>query len=66
MVQKKKRLYSVRDGVFGGVCGGIADYWDFDPVFLRVPLFLPIFCRGFGLLIYFAFWLSMPYAPEEQ
>lgn len=52
------------DSVFGGVCGGIGDYFGIDPVFIRVPWFLLAFYYGVGILLYVAFWLAMPEASK--
>ena len=31
-----KTLYRSRDRIIAGVCGGIADYFDFDPTIFRI------------------------------
>jgi phage shock protein C len=56
-----KRLYLSEDEVFGGVCGGLAEHFGIDPVFIRVPLFLLAVYYGIGLVLYLAFWLAMPH-----
>lgn len=51
----KKRLYrSTTNKIFGGVIGGLGEYFDVDPVFLRVVwVFILIFTGIFpGLLVY--------------
>jgi phage shock protein PspC (stress-responsive transcriptional regulator) len=61
---KKRLRLSDEDSVFGGVCGGLGEYFDLDPVLIRVPLFLAIWLWGVGLIVYFAFWIAMP--PHED
>ena len=46
----------------GGVCGGLAEYFDVDPTVIRVAYVLgSIFLAAFpGILIYFILWLVIP------
>jgi phage shock protein C len=61
-----KRLYrSRKNRVLGGVCGGLGDYLDIDPVILRVILVILIFTVG-GILIYLIAWILVPLEPEED
>lgn len=56
-----KRLMRSDDRVFAGVCGGIAEYLDFDPVMVRIAYaFLTLFTAFSGLIFYFVLWLVMP------
>jgi phage shock protein PspC (stress-responsive transcriptional regulator) len=49
------------DRVFAGVCGGIAEYLDFDPVMVRIAYaFLTLFTAFSGLIFYLVLWLVMP------
>ena len=46
----EKKLMRSNDKVLGGVCGGLAEYFDFDPVLVRVAYaFLTIFTAFCGL-----------------
>ncbi len=48
-----KRLYlSDHDKKIGGVCGGLAEYFDIDPIILRIVWFVFTFACGTGLLLY--------------
>ena len=39
-----KRLYrSDYDKILGGVCGGIAEYFKIDPIFVRIVFFIGLF-----------------------
>ena len=56
-----KRLMRSNDRVFAGVCGGLAEYFDFDPVLVRVAYaFLTFFTAFSGVLLYFVLWIVMP------
>ena len=56
-----KRLYRSDDRVIGGVCAGIAEYLDFDPVAVRVGYaFLTVATCFSGLLFYIIAWIVMP------
>ncbi|HEX9496584.1 MAG TPA: PspC domain-containing protein, partial [Candidatus Limnocylindria bacterium] len=46
--------------VISGVCGGIAEYLDIDPTFVRVVFVILAFPFGIGLLIYFVLLFLMP------
>lgn len=49
------------DRVIAGVCGGLAEYFDFDPVLVRVAYaFLTLFTAFSGLLLYIVLWIVMP------
>ena len=49
------------DRVFAGVCGGLAEYFDFDPVLVRIAYaFLTLFTAFSGVIFYFVLWLVMP------
>src|SRR4051812_16962569 len=56
-----RRLYRSRgDRVIAGVCGGIARYFNVDPVLVRVGAVALVFLGGAGLLAYIAAVLLIP------
>ncbi|MGZ4280051.1 MAG: PspC domain-containing protein [Solirubrobacteraceae bacterium] len=56
-----RRLYRSRDDrVIAGVCGGIARYFNIDPVLVRVGAVALAFLGGAGLLAYVAAVLLIP------
>jgi phage shock protein PspC (stress-responsive transcriptional regulator) len=56
-----RRLYRARDDrVLAGVCGGIAKYFNIDPVLVRVGAVALVFLGGAGLLAYVAAFLLIP------
>ena len=54
---------SSTDKKIAGVCGGLGEWLDLDPVFLRVAFVVLAFAGGLGVLLYAVFWLVMPRAP---
>ena len=57
-----KRLYRAapKDSIIGGVCAGIAEYFEIDPTLVRLLWVLFIFGMGTGLLAYFILWIIVP------
>ena len=51
---------SSKDKKLGGVCGGVAEYFDFDPTIVRVFFLFFAFVGGGGLLLYLIIWLVAP------
>ncbi len=61
-----KRLYrSRKDKKIAGVCGGIADYFEVDPVWIRVLFLLFLFLGGAAFLLYVIMWFVVPIQPEK-
>ena len=59
----KKRLYRDPDEkAIGGVCSGIAHYFDVDVVWIRLATFLLIFFGGVSLWVYIILWIVIPEA----
>ena len=60
-----KKLYrSTRDKWLGGVCGGIAEHFNKDPVIIRLLwILVTIFSVGFGVLAYIIFWIILDKDP---
>ncbi len=62
-----KRIYRSRtEKILGGVCGGIGQYFDVDPVFIRLIAVILLFTCGSGILIYLCAWILIPLEPEEE
>lgn len=56
-----KRLYrSDKKRVLVGVCGGLADYFDIDPLLIRIIFIILALSGGLGLVLYLAAWLIIP------
>jgi phage shock protein C len=63
---KMKRLYkSQRNKIIAGVCGGIAEYLDVDPVLIRLVAVLFFFTGGATLIAYIIGMIIMPHQPSQ-
>ena len=61
----KKRLYrNQKEGTLFGVCSGLGDYFNVDPVFIRIAWILTIICYGSGIIAYVLACLLMPNKSE--
>lgn len=58
-MQKKLRRSS-SNKVIAGVCGGLGEYFNIDPVMVRIALVLFTLFGGAGVLVYLVCWLCMP------
>ena len=57
----KKRLFRDENNkVIGGVCSGLANYFNMDVVVVRVIFLLMFFSVGFGLIPYLILWFAVP------
>ena len=57
----EKRLYrSRKKKVIAGICGGLGDHLDIDPVILRIIFVLITVFHGIGILIYIIMWIIIP------
>ena len=62
-----KKLYrSNSQKIFGGVAGGVAEYFDIDPVLVRVLFLILIFGYGISLIAYLIMWIIVPISPFYQ
>ena len=50
---------SETDRRIAGVCGGIAQYYDVDPILVRVAFIVAAF-MWFGVVLYVVLWIVMP------
>ena len=64
----ERKFYKSNDKKISGVCGGIGEYFDIDPIVIRVIyLLLSIFSAGFpGLLLYIILALVIPNRPLDE
>jgi phage shock protein C len=57
----QKRLYrSTKDRMIAGVCGGLAEYFDVDPVIMRVLFVVITLGAGVGIIGYIILWIVVP------
>lgn len=64
--QPKRLVRSRTDRILAGVCGGIAQYFGFDPTIVRVVFAVLVVIWGSGILLYIALWIIMPLEGKEE
>ena len=68
----RNKLYRSEKGkVITGVCNGLAEHFNIDPIFIRLIFVLLSLINGLGMLIYAVLWLVLPRgirveAPETE
>lgn len=61
-----KLFRSKKNRIIAGVCGGIGEYADIDPVIVRILFVLLSFGGGSGTLLYIILLIIMPEQGEEE
>lgn len=62
-----RRLFRSRNQkVIAGVCGGLAEYFNLDPTWIRL-IFILLSLLGLGtfIIVYIIFWIIVPIAPPS-
>lgn len=60
-----KQLYRSRNALLGGVCSGVAEYFDLDPVVMRIlAVVITLLTAGLFAVAYVALWVVLPLAPK--
>src|SRR5699024_547470 len=62
----KKLRRDKSDKVLGGVCSGMANYFEIDPAVVRVLAILAFIFYGIGLLVYLVLWIALPGSESQQ
>jgi phage shock protein C len=61
---KRRRLHrSTTDKRLAGVCGGLAEYFDIDPLLVRIGFVITALAGGPGLIAYLVLWIAVPKGP---
>jgi len=65
---KKKKLYRIKnEKIIAGVAGGIAEYFNIDPILIRLLFFLSItIFHGVAILAYLILWIITPISEKQQ
>jgi phage shock protein PspC (stress-responsive transcriptional regulator) len=63
-MQTKRLTRSYTNRMIGGVCGGIAEYFNIDPTLVRLAFVLLAFFGGPGVVLYIILWFVIP--PESD
>ncbi len=59
-MQQARLMRSESERMIAGVCGGLAQYLEIDPVLVRLAFVVLFLASGLGLVIYGILWLIMP------
>lgn len=55
-----KKLTRSKNSKIGGVCSGISDYLEIDPIIIRLLFFALLFSTTPIVLIYIILWILLP------
>ena len=62
---REKRLYRQLKGkMLGGVCMGLGEYFEIDPVFVRILFVIAFFLGSMGFWLYIIIWIIVPKMPK--
>jgi phage shock protein C len=62
---ERKRFYRINRGKkIAGVCTGLAEYFNIDPVLIRVLFVATSILWAFGILLYLILWIASPVKEE--
>jgi phage shock protein C len=63
-----RKLYrSGKDKIISGVCGGLGEYFDIDPLLVRVLFIILLFPTvGTWTLVYLLLWILVPRNPNHK
>lgn len=57
----KRLCLSYTDKKLAGVCGGVAEYFGFEPSIVRIVfIILTLLFRGWFVFVYFLLWAVLP------
>jgi phage shock protein C len=66
-VQMPSRLYRSRSQkMIAGVSGGLGEYFDVDPVLIRLLFVVTAFISGAGILAYIVLWIVVPLEGDDS
>ena len=61
-----KRIYrNTKEKVIAGVCSGLGEYFNIDPVVIRMIWLIAVLIFGTGILAYILAWIFIPKKPEN-
>ncbi|MBI2646339.1 MAG: PspC domain-containing protein [Deltaproteobacteria bacterium] len=46
--------------IIAGVCGGLGEYFQIDPVIFRLAFIVGVLALGMGILLYIILWIAVP------
>jgi phage shock protein PspC (stress-responsive transcriptional regulator) len=62
-----KKLHRFVEGrKVAGICGGLGEYFDLDPVFFRLFFLVSLLFGGLGAVVYLILWVMVPLKTGAQ
>jgi phage shock protein C len=61
----KKLWRSRKDRRIAGVCGGLGEYFNMDPTWIRIIFIIFLLLGGSALIIYALMWIIVPLEPTH-
>ena len=65
-MENKKLYRSASEKMIGGVCGGLAEYFNIDPTIVRLVFVLLLLTGSAGFWIYIILLVIMPMEPNAS
>jgi phage shock protein PspC (stress-responsive transcriptional regulator) len=65
-VSMKKLERSRESTVIGGVCGGLSEYFNIDPIIFRIAFVILALGEGIGVIAYIVCWIAIPERPKGE
>jgi phage shock protein C len=62
----KKFYRSKKKRVIAGICGGLAEYFEIDPIIVRLLALILVLSLGAGFIVYIIAWIVVPEEPESD
>jgi len=62
----KKLERSRESTVIGGVCGGLGEYFNIDPIIFRIAFVILALGKGIGVIAYIVCWIAIPERPKGE
>lgn len=66
-MQSEKKLYRTRGSLIGGVCSGVAEYFNIDPIIVQIlTVLLTLVTGGLFAIPYIILWVIIPTVPNSN
>jgi phage shock protein C len=66
-MEERRKLYrSEKNRLIGGVCGGLAEYFNTDPTLVRLIFVILALISGLGIIAYIVLWIITPRASSQD
>jgi phage shock protein PspC (stress-responsive transcriptional regulator) len=65
-IPKAKKFYRSRNNrVIAGICNSLAEYFNIDPIIVRLITLILVLSVGAGLIAYIIAWIVVPEEPDN-